>query len=238
MKTPKKASVKAQAFCSKLQGKEVAKSTSWADCTDIIFEHFPYCYDMHTNCKSNGDNTIIKLYKGDNDDASKEDLIETFSLPNSEVFIEKEGDWDWPTVYKLLVEYFMKNWKTLTKGTKKKKTKKAEPIDTDALMARVMELKTVIKSATGAEKKKLIKEYNEKSVLLDGILEQKAAESKAAQEARKASADELLKLKRRKQTLAQRIKEWTAKEKDTTELKKELVEVTNKLAEATTGTKR
>ena len=107
--TQKKASVKAQAFCSKLQGKEVAKSTSWADCTDIIFEHFPYCYDMHTNCKSNGDNTIIKLYKGDNDSASKEDLIETFSLPNSEVFFEKEGDWDWDLIYKDVLEAIIKD---------------------------------------------------------------------------------------------------------------------------------
>lgn len=237
MKTQKKASVKAQAFCSKLQGKEVAKSTSWADCTDIIFEYFPYCYDMHTSCKSNGDSTIIKLYKGDSNSASKEDLIETFSLPNSEVFIEKDGDWDWPTVYKLLVEYFMKNWKALTKGTKKKK-KKTEPVNADALMTRVTELRAAIKSATGTEKKKLIKEYNEKSVLLEGILEKKAAETKVAQEARKASVDELLKLKRRKQALTQRIKEWTAKEKDTTELKKELTEVCNRLAEATTGIKR
>ena len=153
------------------------------------------------------------------------------------MFIEKESDWDWPTVYKLLVEYFIKNWKALTKGTKKKK-KKAEPIDTDALMSRVMELKAAIKTATGAEKKKLIKEYNDKSVLLDGIIENKATEAKAAQEARKASEDELLKLRKRKQALAQKIKEWTAKGKDTTEPKKELTKVCNRLAEAATGVKR
>ncbi len=238
MRTPKKASVKAQAFCSKLQGSEVAKSTSWGQCTDIIFENFPFCYDMHTNCKSMGDNTIIKLYKGDENTATKEDLIETFSLPNSEVFYEKEGDWDWPTVYKLLVEYFMKNWKALTKGTKKKKAKKAEPVDTDALMKHVTELKAAIKGATGAEKKKLIEEYNEKSVLLDGILEKKAAEAKEAQEARKASADELTRLKRRKSALMQKIKEWEAKGKDTTEPRKELGEVVKTLAESTTGVKR
>ena len=237
MKTQKKASVKAQAFCSKLRGKEVAKSTSWGDCTDIIFEHFPYCYDIHTNCKANGDNTIIKLYKGDNDSATKDDIIETFSLPNSEVFYEKEGDWDWPTIYKLLTEYFIKNWKALTKGTKKKK-KKVEPVNTEALMNRVMELKAAIAKATGTEKKKLIQEYNEKSVLLDGILEKKATEVKEAQEARKASEDELLKLRRRKQALSQKIKEWAAKGKDTTEPKKELTQVCNRLAEATTGVRR
>lgn len=236
MKTPKKASVKAQAFASKLTGEEVVKSTTWATITDIINEHFPYVYDMHTNCKAQGDNTIIKLYKGD-ETATKDDIIETFSLPNSEVFIEKEGDWDWPTVYKLLVEYFMKNWKKLTSG-KKKKTKKQEPVNANELIKRVAELRELIKTAKGAEKKKLIKEFNEKSVILDEVLEAGAAKAKAEIEARKASEDELLKLRRRKQALSQRIKEWTVKGKDTTELQTELAQVATKLAEAKTGTKR
>lgn len=235
MKTPKKASVKAQAFASKLTGKEVAKSTTWADITDIINDHFPYVYDMHTNCKSQGDNTVITLYKGDNS-ATKDDIIETFSLPNSEVFIEKEGDWEWPTVYKFLVEYFMKNWKKLTSG-KKTKAKKLPPPDVNVLMKRVTELRDLIASAKGNEKKKLIEEFNHKSVMLEEIMATKAAVAKADQEARKASADELDKLRKRKQALAQRIKEWNAKGKDTTELQKELAQVATTLAEARTGIK-
>ena len=236
MKTPKKASVKAQAFASKLAGEEVAKSTTWATITDIINDHFPYVYDIHTNCKAQGDNTIIKLYKGD-ENATKDDIIDTFSLPNSEVFIAREGDWDWPTVHKLLVEYFMKNWKKLTSG-KKIKHKKQEPVNTNELMKRVAELRDLISKSKGAEKKKLIKEFNEKSVLLDKLLEEGAAKAKAETEARKASENELLKLRRRKQALSQRIKEWTSKGKDTSELAKELAQVTKTLAEAKTGTKR
>lgn len=235
MKTPKKASVKAQAFASKLTGEEVAKSTSWADITDIINDHFPYVYDMHTKCKSQGDNTIIKLYKGD-ENAGKEDIIETFSLPNSEVFIEKDGDWDWPTVHKLIVEYFMKNWKKLTAG-KKKKSKKQEPVNTQDLMKRVTELRGLIKEAKGSEKKKLVKEFNEKSVLLDNVLEAGAAKAKEETESRKASIDDLKKLRNRKMNLAQKIKKWDAEGKDTTELAKELAQITRQLAEAKTGTK-
>lgn len=228
MSTPKKASVKAQSFCSKLQGKELPKSTTWAQCTDIIYEHYKYAYDMRTQCKVNMDNTIIKLYKED-----PEVLLETFSLPNSEVFIEKEGDWDWPTVHKLLVEYFIKNWKKLSTG-KKTRTKKVKA-DTNELMKRVPELKDLIKTAKGTEKKKLLKEYNEKSALLSDLLEQQAEEAKRTQEARKASVDELNRLKRRKQALMQRIKEWEKKGKDTTELKAELSEVVKQLAKAKTG---
>ena len=237
MKTPKKASVKAQAFASKLTGSEVAKSTTWATITDIINEHFPYVYDLHTNCKANGDNTVIKLYKGD-ETATKDDIIEIFSLPNSEVFIEKEGDWEWPTIHKLLVEYFMKNWKKLTSGKKTKSKKKQEPINTNELMKRVAELQTLIKDSKGKEKKVLVAEFNEKSKLLDSILEAGAAKAKAEQEARKASAEDLDKLRKRKQALSQRIKEWTSKGKDTNELAKELAQVTKELTEAKTGTKR
>ena len=236
MKTAKKASIKAQAFASKITGQEVAKSTSWADITDIINEYFPYVYDVHTNCESHGDNTIIKLYKGD-ENATKEDIIETFSLPNSEVFIEKEGDWDWPTVHKLLVEYFMKNWKKLTSG-KKKKVKKQEPIDANELMKRVTELRGLIKDSKGSEKKKLVKEYNEKSVILDKILEDNAAKAKVEKEERKASEVDLKKLRNRKMNLNQKIKKWDAEGKDTTELKNQLAHLTAQLTEAKTGVKK
>ena len=191
---------------------------------------------MHTNCESHGDNTIIKLYKGD-ENATKEDIIETFSLPNSEVFIEKEGDWDWPTVHKLLVEYFMKNWKKLTSG-KKKKVKKQEPINVNELMKCVTELRGLIKDSKGPEKKKLVKEYNEKSVILDKILEDNAAKAKVEKEERKASEVDLKKLRNRKMNLNQKIKKWDAEGKDTTELKNQLAHLTAQLTEAKTGVKK
>jgi uncharacterized coiled-coil DUF342 family protein len=104
-------------------------------------------------------------------------------------------------------------------------------------MDEVLKLKEQIKAAKGTEKKKLVKEYNEKSQVLDNMLEQAAEQAKQAQEARKASAEELTKLRKRKQALIQRIKEWKAKGKDTTELSKELAQVVKTLTSATTGLK-
>lgn len=236
MRTPRKASVKAQTFASKISGKEVAKSTTWATISDMINEVFPYVYDIRSNAVSQGDNTVIKIYKGD-ESATKEDLIETISIPNSEIFIEKEADWDWPGVYKYIVEYFIKNWKKLTSG-KKAKAKKQAPVDTKALMKRVTELKGLIAGAKGKEKKALIKEYNEKSVILDAALEKKEAEMNAEKEARKASANELEALRKKKTQLYHKIRNWELKGKDATDLKKELVKVTTRLAEAKTGVKK
>ena len=130
----------------------------------------------------------------------------------------------------------MKNWKKLTSG-KKAGAKKQAPVKTDELMKRVVELRGLITKAKGTEKKKLIKEFNEKSVLLENILEAGAAKAKVEKEARKASADELDQLRKRKQALSRCIKEWVAKGKDTSELQKELAQVVVKLAEAKTGTK-
>lgn len=214
----KKSSVKAQAFCSKLTGTEVAKSTTWQECTDIIYEHFKYVYDVYTHCKSMGDNTVIKIYK---EPGEKEDLLEQFSIPNSEVFYEKDGDWDWPYIYRLLTEYFMKNWKYLTKGTKKKK-KAAEKISVKDLMTLVAELKNKIKTSTGKEKKALIKEYNIKSVQLEKMMEQNLESQK--QEPDKATPEELKKLRQRKSNLTSQIKRAEAAGKDTTTLKHKLEE--------------
>lgn len=237
MRTPKKASTKAQAFCSKLRGSELPKSTSWAQCTDIINEYFPYVYDMRTNCKAGGDNTVIKIYKGD-ESATNDDLLETFSIPNSEIFFEKEGDWDWPTVYKIIVEYFMKNWKTLTKGKKvKKKPSPPQKVDINELMGRVEDLRIAIRSAKGPEKKKLIVEFNEKSVLLEKLSAENRAAVDAQREANKLSEDEIQELKRLKQSLMHKIYNWGKQEKDTTELREELLRVTNKLKSAKTGVK-
>jgi hypothetical protein len=233
MNTPKKSSVKAQEFCSKLKGSTIAKSSTWSDCLDVIEEVFPFCYDIYSKAKRDGDNTLIKLYKRAGEDCIQ---IEQFSLPNSEVFYEKIGDWDWPTIEKFLTEWFMKNWKALTKGKTPKK-KKVTPVDKSRLMDEVLKLKEQIKAAKGTEKKKLVKEYNEKSQVLDNMLEQAAEQAKQAQEARKASAEELTKLRKRKQALNQRIKEWKAKGKDTTELSKELAQVVKTLTSATTGLK-
>lgn len=232
MRTTQKASTKAQAFASKIAGKEVAKSTTWATISDMINIYFPYVYDIRSNCKSQGDNTVIKIFKGD-ETATKDDLIETISIPNAEIFIEKEADWDWPGVYKLIVEYFMKNWKKLTSGKKAKKSKKEVAVNVNDLMNRVTELKDLIAGAKGKEKKNLIKEYNEKSVLLESVLEKNA--TKAA--TRKASADEVEALRKKKSKLYHKVRSWEKAGKDATDLKKELAEVTTQLRNVKTGRK-
>ena len=236
MKTAQKASVKAQAFASKIAGKEVAKSTTWATISDMINIYFPYVYDIRSNCKSQGDNTVIKIFKGD-ETATKDDLIETISIPNAEIFIEKEADWDWPGVYKLIVEYFMKNWKKLTSGKKAKKSKKEVAVNVEELMNRVAELKGLIAGAKGKEKKNLIKEYNEKSVLLDSILEKNAAKASEEAASRKASEDELEMLRKRKSQLYHKVRNLEKAGKDATDFKKELAEVTMKLQKAKSGRK-
>lgn len=165
MKTTKKASVKAQAFCSKLEGTDVAKSTTWETCTDIIGDHFDYVYDVLSTSSANGDTTSIKIYKKISETGTE--LLETISIPNSEAFDKAAGDWDWPTIYKLVTEYFIKNWKVLAKGKKKSSKKKKQTPVIEDVSVRLAELKTLIKAAKGAEKKKLIKEFNEKSKLLE-----------------------------------------------------------------------
>lgn len=236
MRTTQKASVKAQAFASKIAGKEVAKSTTWATISDMINIYFPYVYDIRSNCKSQGDNTVIKIFKGD-ETATKDDLIETISIPNAEIFIEKEADWDWPGVYKLIVEYFMKNWKKLTSGKKAKKSKKEVAVNVNDLMNRVTELKDLIAGAKGKEKKNLIKEYNEKSVLLESVLEKNATKAATEAATRKASADEVEALRKKKTALYHKVRSWEKAGKDATDLKKELAEVTTQLRNVKTGRK-
>lgn len=232
MATIKKASVKAIEYCQQLTTRTLGKSTTWEQCFDIIMDGFECEVDTH--CLKSGDNTMIKLYK--KDDATP---INVWSIPNSEVFDEKIGDWDWAYIYKLLVEYLVKNLKKLNKGKALKSKKQKEPVKVDVttLMTRVTELKGAIKNATGSEKKALIKEYNEKSQILQAELEKNAAAAAAKQEAAKASEEELRLLRNKKSALMQRIKEWNAKGKDTTELSAQLSEVTKQLTAARTGLK-
>lgn len=227
MKTQKKASSKAQAFCAKISGTDVPKSTTWETCTDIIAQQFEYTYEIYTHCKKFGDNTIISIYKGT--DEHPTELLEKISLPNSEVFFENEGDWDWPCIYKNVTEYFMKNWRALSKGTKKKKTKKVQ-VDPKELEARVAELRKLIRSATGKEKKALIQEYNVKSVQLEEI-RTAAEEQQVAQDAQKQTKDlALAELKKKKTRLYHKIKSWQSKGKDTAEMERELAEINKQLS--------
>ena len=163
MATIKKASTKAISYCQGLTSETLGKSTTWEQLSDIIMDGFEISVDTKT--PKDGDCTIIRLYKVGV--AAGDEVIETWCLPNSEVFLEKDGDWDWALLYKTVVEYLVKNLKKINGGKKPKAKKKPKtPVDTKTLAKEVSAIKTRIKKSTGSEKKKLIKEYNEKSLML------------------------------------------------------------------------
>lgn len=163
MATIKKASTKAIAYCQGLTTETLGKSTTWEQLSDIIMTGFEISVDTKT--PRDGDCTIIRLYKVGVE--TGDEIIETWCLPNSEIFFEKEGDWDWALVYKTVVEYLVKNLKKINGGKKPRAKKKLKSqVDTKSLAKEVSELKARIKKSTGSDKKKLIKEYNEKSLIL------------------------------------------------------------------------
>lgn len=212
MSVPKKANVDAQNFCGKLQKTTLPKSTTWEECQDIIYQHYPHVVDVRANCISNGDTTIIKIFKEPGD---KEDLLETITVPNKDIFDRHQGEWDYPMIYKLVVEYFRSNWRTLTKGMKKKKTK-PQP---EQLKAEVEELRIAIKSSKSKDKDILIQEYNKKSAMLNNITAMDSSDSK------------LEDLRKKRFSIRCKISEWKRKGKDVTSLQKELSNVLEQIKE-------
>lgn len=212
MSVPKKANVDAQKFCGKLQKTTLPKSTTWEECQDIIYQHYPHVVDVRANCISNGDETIIKIFK---EPGEKDDLLETITIPNKDIFDRKQGDWDYPMIYKSVVEYFRSNWKVLTKGMKKKKTK-PQPAQ---LKAEVDELRAAIKTAKGADKEALIQEYNKKSAMLNSITTMDGEDNKLAD------------LRKRRSSTRYKISERLKKGQDVSDLKKELEDILNQIRE-------
>lgn len=211
-KVGKKATTKAIAYCSKISGQELPKSTSWATISEIILEG--YVYDIHTKCKSQGDITIMKLYKEE-----PEELIETFTIPNELVFIEKEGDWEWNYIWKTLAEFLMKY-----KPNRKAKKKKPVQVDQTQLATEINELREAIKTAKGFDKKKLIKVFNEKSKL---VVKEEPKELTP-----EINLDEI---KRKKSALYMKIRAWNRKGKDTTELETEMNKYIELIKQAKNG---
>lgn len=212
MSVPKKANVDAQNFCGKLQKTTLPKSTTWEECQDIIYQHYPHVVDVRANCISNGDETIIKIFK---EPGEKDDLLETITIPNKDIFDRKLGEWDYPMIYKLVVEYFRSNWRTLTKGMKKKKTK-PQP---EQLKAEVEELRIAIKSSKSKDKDILIQEYNKKSAMLNNITAMDSSDNK------------LEDLRKKRFSIRCKISEWKRKGKDVTSLQKELSNVLEQIKE-------
>ena len=147
----KKASVKAIAYAEKKSGQQLAKNANWETVFDILMEG--YTYSVYS--KSEGD-TVVKLFE-----EATDKQLETFIIPNSEVFFDNE--WDWSYIFKTIIEWMMKS----RKGTKKVKLSQKQ------IAARITQLREIIKSSKGSEKRKAIKEYN-------NLSKQVVAETKAA----------------------------------------------------------
>lgn len=214
MATIKRASVKAIEYGSKLAGKELSKTTTWEQVADIILEGFEW--DLLTHTKTQGDNTIVRLYRVSEGDG-RDNLIKTWSIPNSEVFYEKDGDWDWAFLYKMLSEFLIKNRKNILTGKPIKEDIKNVSITPEQSIkpSDIQELKAAIKKATGKEKKKLIQEYNRKSLAI-----QKPGTSSLNQ-----PVMDIQKLREIKNSLYHKVRHMKSKGKDTTELEKQLAEV-------------
>ena len=163
----KRASIKAIAYAEKVSSTALAKNANWETVFDTVMDG--YEYSVQSQCARTGDNTIIKLYKDD-------EVLETFTIPNSEVFDVVTYEWDWSYIFKTIVEWMM------SKRRKPKKIKMSQK----QIALRIDELRKIIKESKGTEKRKAIKEYNTLSKL---VVEEHKPESTPT----KPSIDELRK---------------------------------------------
>lgn len=146
----KRASVKAIAYAEKVTSTKLAKNANWETVFDAVMEGCEgYEYSVQTQCRRTGDNTVIKLYKDD-------EMLELFTIPNSEIFDDSIHDWDWSYIYKVIVEWLM---------SKRKKPKKVK-MTKKQIKDRVDALREIIKNEKGTKKRQAIKEYNTLSKLI------------------------------------------------------------------------
>ncbi len=189
----KRASVKAIAYAEKKSGKVLAKNANWETVFDILMEGYTYSvYSKHT-----GD-TTVKLY-----DEASDNILETFTIPNSEVFFNNE--WDWSYIFKTIIEWMMKK----RKGSKKIKLSQKQ------IQKRIIELRDIIKETKGAEKRRAIKEYNE----LSKVVEHKPA---PAPKPKEPTVEELRKLRGK---LCMKIAYSRKMGRPTTDMEKQLEEI-------------
>ena len=146
----KRASVKAIAYAEKVTSTKLAKNANWETVFDAVMGGYGgYEYSVQTQCHRTGDNTVIKLYKDD-------EMLELFTIPNSEIFDDSIHDWDWSYIYKVIVEWLM---------SKRKKPKKVK-MTKKQIKDRVDALREIIKNEKGTKKRQAIKEYNTLSKLI------------------------------------------------------------------------
>lgn len=96
----KKANPKDIAKVSKMCKCQLGLLTTWQVLWEKLADFKSYSIGLDTKCPKNGDTTTIDLY-------IKEDIIQSWTVPNKDVFIPKLGDWEWNNIYRLLVTYIL-----------------------------------------------------------------------------------------------------------------------------------
>lgn len=206
----KKASVKVIEYCSKLTGKTFKASSSWAELSEVFLEG--YVYDLKTGLET----TKIVLYK---EPGEKENLVESWNIPNDEIFDKKQMDWDWNYIWKMLAEYIMKQ--------RKPRAKKVKKLSYDELKKQVSELRDKIKTSKGSEKRKLIQEYNSASKELEKFQEKHEEQNNKKEQAKQEVAN----IKKRVHQLYMKIRYEKNRGRDASELEKEYQTLKKKLNE-------
>lgn len=150
----KKASIAAIRFVNDKYGRKLKVNSSWAEVFQIIMVGYYYnVYTMHEGTTK----VQVGIQPGEGL-GSKDEIIQEFFIPNSEVFNERDHDWDWNYIYKTIIEWMMK---------KKKRVKKVK-FNTKQIESRLNELRELIKTSKGSAKRKAVKEYNDLSKALAG----------------------------------------------------------------------
>lgn len=109
-KSNKQASTKAVAFISKLNKQEYKKSTSWEQVFEILAgDRFSLSIGACLKYLDYG------IWDNETNESIYSDKFELEPM-----FIAKEGDFHWPTVYKVGSEWLMKNWRKLHSKKRKK----------------------------------------------------------------------------------------------------------------------
>lgn len=162
MKVNKKATVRAIEYCTKLSGRKLGASTSWEQCFEIAMEGF--LLGVQTHCEKDGDETVLTLYK---EPGEKDDIIETFRLPNDDCFDWQAMEHQWNFIWKYVTEWLIKNHKKIAKPQKAKRKPK---LSAQEIKSKLKELEATLKSTKekiskikGADRKKLVEEYNDVS---------------------------------------------------------------------------
>ena len=181
MSTPKKASVKAIQFCNQY-GATLQASATWETCANRLLDQ-GFLWEVGTGKEGT---TIVKLYREES--KGPDSLLETWEIPSAtNVFSPKDGDWDWPFLYRLITEYLVANlkkilahkkpapsknpyalsnpdrihWATSTPDTRTRKTNQIK-VEEGTKKNSIQDLREAIKASQGARKKQLIQEYNKR----------------------------------------------------------------------------